>query len=294
MGAHEKAEPLFQESLSIWKSALGEKHPDYVASLTNLADLYPNIGAYAMSEQLYREAASTMSSSSSMTFHFIFCLCGSASCSFALGRQDEGLKSLQQAKKMQMRLLEAVLPALPERRSMDLISRKCRELLTATCECAQRASDVGHGEIGRFRELYDVIWDAKGVLLDFCITGMLSDRSSVPLGLELRARLARLIFDSEAEVGKINKLVEEIETMEVRSGLSLSRLEPPFSAFPEGVAFADFVTVNGKYGMFFVCGPRGEGEGHCVQFFDLGIRRDIDRDIDAFVDSGLADTGWLW
>src|SRR5204862_549164 len=51
-----RAEPLFQQALDIYKQALGEKHPNYAASLNNLAVLYRSMGDYARAEPLYRQA----------------------------------------------------------------------------------------------------------------------------------------------------------------------------------------------------------------------------------------------
>ncbi len=56
MGDYAKAEPLFRQALEIRKRALGENHPDYAASLNNLAALYEEMGDYAKAEPLYREA----------------------------------------------------------------------------------------------------------------------------------------------------------------------------------------------------------------------------------------------
>ena len=40
MGDYARAEPLYRQALEIRKKALGEGHPDYAASLNNLAGLY--------------------------------------------------------------------------------------------------------------------------------------------------------------------------------------------------------------------------------------------------------------
>ena len=39
-GDYARAEPLYRQALEIRKKALGENHPDYAASLNNLATLY--------------------------------------------------------------------------------------------------------------------------------------------------------------------------------------------------------------------------------------------------------------
>jgi tetratricopeptide (TPR) repeat protein len=56
MGDNAKAEPLYRQALDIRKKALGDKHPDYSASLNNLAVLYYAIGDYAKAEPLVRQA----------------------------------------------------------------------------------------------------------------------------------------------------------------------------------------------------------------------------------------------
>ncbi len=40
MGDYAAAEPLYRQALEIRRMALGEDHPDYAASLNNLAGLY--------------------------------------------------------------------------------------------------------------------------------------------------------------------------------------------------------------------------------------------------------------
>ncbi len=44
MGDHAAALPLCRQALEITRTALGESHPDYAASLNNLAALYRGDG----------------------------------------------------------------------------------------------------------------------------------------------------------------------------------------------------------------------------------------------------------
>ncbi|MEM9804018.1 MAG: tetratricopeptide repeat protein, partial [Cyanobacteria bacterium P01_D01_bin.56] len=46
-GRYAEAEPLYQESLRIYRVALGERHPDVATGLNNLAELYRDQGRYA-------------------------------------------------------------------------------------------------------------------------------------------------------------------------------------------------------------------------------------------------------
>ena len=55
MGRHAEAEPLYLKSMEIRRVALGEQHPDYAASLNNLALLYRAMGRHAEAERLARE-----------------------------------------------------------------------------------------------------------------------------------------------------------------------------------------------------------------------------------------------
>jgi tetratricopeptide (TPR) repeat protein len=55
-GRYQQAVPLVQESLAIHKQALGERHPDYAATLNSLAVLYQYQGDYAKAEPLFRQA----------------------------------------------------------------------------------------------------------------------------------------------------------------------------------------------------------------------------------------------
>ena len=57
LGRYGVAEPLFQQSLAIWKKALGPEHPDVATSLNNLAELYHAQGLYAKAEPLYQQVA---------------------------------------------------------------------------------------------------------------------------------------------------------------------------------------------------------------------------------------------
>ena len=56
MGRYKDAEPLFQQSVEIRRTALGEDHPDFATSLNNLAMLYNWMGRYVEAEPLLREA----------------------------------------------------------------------------------------------------------------------------------------------------------------------------------------------------------------------------------------------
>jgi len=56
MGDYARAEPLYRQALEIRRKVLGEQHPDYAASLNNLAVLYESMDDYARAEPLYRQA----------------------------------------------------------------------------------------------------------------------------------------------------------------------------------------------------------------------------------------------
>ena len=56
MGDYKAAEPLYKQSLAIYKKALGEEHPDYASSLTNLGILYKKMGNYKAAESNYKQA----------------------------------------------------------------------------------------------------------------------------------------------------------------------------------------------------------------------------------------------
>jgi tetratricopeptide (TPR) repeat protein len=47
---------MYQEALRIRKAALGEEHPEYATTLSNLAGLYQAMGAYDKAEPMYQEA----------------------------------------------------------------------------------------------------------------------------------------------------------------------------------------------------------------------------------------------
>ncbi len=56
MGDYAAALPLYRQALEIRRTALGEDHPDYAASLNNLARLYRAMGDHAAALPLYRQA----------------------------------------------------------------------------------------------------------------------------------------------------------------------------------------------------------------------------------------------
>jgi CHAT domain-containing protein len=56
MGEYARAETALRHALEIKKKALGEGHPDYAASLSNLGSLYQAMRDYARAEPLLREA----------------------------------------------------------------------------------------------------------------------------------------------------------------------------------------------------------------------------------------------
>src|SRR5439155_948526 len=55
-GKYEAAQAIAIEALRIRQEILGESHPDYAASLNNLARLYQDMGDYARAEPLLRQA----------------------------------------------------------------------------------------------------------------------------------------------------------------------------------------------------------------------------------------------
>jgi CHAT domain-containing protein len=55
-GRHREALPLAQEAAKIQQSIVGKQHPDYAASLNNLADLYTAMGEFSKSEPLLLQA----------------------------------------------------------------------------------------------------------------------------------------------------------------------------------------------------------------------------------------------
>ena len=56
MGDYVRAEPLYKQASSIWRSTRGEQHPNYATSLNNLAALYQKMGDYARAERLFRQS----------------------------------------------------------------------------------------------------------------------------------------------------------------------------------------------------------------------------------------------
>ncbi|NHE58966.1 tetratricopeptide repeat protein [Cyclobacterium plantarum] len=55
-GNYEGAEQYYLELTVLWKSVLGEDHPDYANSLNSLALLYKSMGRYAEAEPLYKHS----------------------------------------------------------------------------------------------------------------------------------------------------------------------------------------------------------------------------------------------
>ncbi|HEY7311235.1 MAG TPA: tetratricopeptide repeat protein [Gemmataceae bacterium] len=55
-GKYREALPLTQQALTLSKQVLGEQHPDYAKSLTNLGGLYNEMGDYAKAEPLFQQA----------------------------------------------------------------------------------------------------------------------------------------------------------------------------------------------------------------------------------------------
>ncbi|HEY5313436.1 MAG TPA: tetratricopeptide repeat protein, partial [Pirellulales bacterium] len=55
-GQYGKAAPLAEQVCELRSKLLGETHPDYAASLNNLAMLYTSLGDYARAEPLYRQS----------------------------------------------------------------------------------------------------------------------------------------------------------------------------------------------------------------------------------------------
>jgi len=55
LAQYTKAEPLYQEALIILNDTVGEKHPDYLRCLYNLASLYDASGQYAKAEPIYQK-----------------------------------------------------------------------------------------------------------------------------------------------------------------------------------------------------------------------------------------------
>jgi CHAT domain-containing protein len=59
-GEFSRAEPLFQQTLTIRRKVLGERHPLYVGTLNNIGLLYQRQGAYSQAERYYRQAFDLM------------------------------------------------------------------------------------------------------------------------------------------------------------------------------------------------------------------------------------------
>jgi tetratricopeptide (TPR) repeat protein len=57
-GHNERAEILFKGVLGVQEQALGPDHPDLVATLNNLADVYYRLGRYAEAEPFYKRSLS--------------------------------------------------------------------------------------------------------------------------------------------------------------------------------------------------------------------------------------------
>ncbi|NES00600.1 MAG: tetratricopeptide repeat protein, partial [Symploca sp. SIO1B1] len=55
-GLYELAEPWYQKCQTVAETRLGNKHPDFAASLNNLAGLYSSQGRYSEAEPLYKDA----------------------------------------------------------------------------------------------------------------------------------------------------------------------------------------------------------------------------------------------
>ena len=55
-GQYAEAEPLLKRAMEVRREALGERHPDYAASLNDLASLYHAMGRHAEAEPLYHRA----------------------------------------------------------------------------------------------------------------------------------------------------------------------------------------------------------------------------------------------
>ena len=56
MGDYSKAEPLCHQAIEITKVALGENHPDYARTMSNLAMMYESMERYAEAEPLQKKS----------------------------------------------------------------------------------------------------------------------------------------------------------------------------------------------------------------------------------------------
>jgi tetratricopeptide (TPR) repeat protein len=56
IGDYTKAEPLHQQSIEVYRKALGENHPNCATSLNSIAALYSNMGDYTKAEPVYKKA----------------------------------------------------------------------------------------------------------------------------------------------------------------------------------------------------------------------------------------------
>jgi tetratricopeptide (TPR) repeat protein len=61
-GRYSEAEPFYLQALAIWRSHLGNDHPDTATSLNNLAALYESQGRYSEAELFYLQALEIMRS----------------------------------------------------------------------------------------------------------------------------------------------------------------------------------------------------------------------------------------
>jgi tetratricopeptide (TPR) repeat protein len=55
-GKYDEAKPLYERSLKIYETVLGENHPEVATTLNNLANLLMNQGKYDEAKPLYERA----------------------------------------------------------------------------------------------------------------------------------------------------------------------------------------------------------------------------------------------
>jgi CHAT domain-containing protein/tetratricopeptide (TPR) repeat protein len=98
MGDYAAAEPLYRQALEVRRAALGEAHPDYAASLNNLAALYHAKGDYAAAEPLYRQALEVRRAALGEAHpDYAASLNNLAKLYAAAGREDEALRLMREA-----------------------------------------------------------------------------------------------------------------------------------------------------------------------------------------------------
>jgi len=319
-GRYEEAIQPASHALDLSFQYLGEDHPDFATSLSNLAGLYYSMGNYSQAEPLYKQAMEIRRTALGEDHpDFATCLNNLAELYIATDRETEALPLMEQAASIDDLMIGQVFSIGSESRrtaylkkvrwklelfislvsqhlslsqaaihsAIELVLR--RKAIGAEALAAQRDAVLG----GRYPELEPELKDLINLRMQ------IAQKTLAGPGHEGLAEHQKILSIWNKQKENLEaELVRQIPEMNLEQKLKQVDRQAIASALPEGAALIEFVHFDvhdfkavpakgeskwkpARYLAFVILA----GEPDNVQMIDLGEARFIDKSIAQFRDS---------